>query len=79
MLRSVSVSAVSSSESTPRDRGEATMWLAIATPIIMIACLVLVVVLWVQTNIFVAIIVFGLLCAAAWYVATAMRRRTRGF
>lgn len=55
------------------------MWLAIATPIAMIACLALVVVLWVQTNMVVALIVFGLLCAAAWFVVTTMRKRRRGF
>lgn len=60
------------------DRGEATMWLVILTPVVMILCLVLIVVLWVNTNIVVALIVFGLLCAGAWAVGDRLRKRTRG-
>lgn len=55
------------------------MWLAIVIPIVMIVCLVLIVVLWVNTNMIVALVVFGLLCAAGVAVAGKLRQRSRGF
>lgn len=55
------------------------MWLVILTPVVMILCLILIIVLWVNTNIIVALIAFGLLCAGAWAVAVKLRQRTRGF
>jgi len=54
------------------------MWLAIATPIVMIACLVLVVVIWVNTNLLFALIVLGVVCAAAWAIYVRRRNRYRG-
>lgn len=53
------------------------MWIAIATPIIMIASLVLIIVLWVNTNLIVALVVFGLLAGAAIAVYTKRRNRYR--
>jgi hypothetical protein len=72
------VTLVTEGEAMTRDRGEATMWLAIATPIIMILCLILIVVLWINTNLLVALIVFGLLCGAGVAVAGKLRQRSRG-
>lgn len=55
------------------------MWLAIATPIVMMALLALIVVVWVKTNMIVALVMLGVVCAAGYYIAVQMRRRTRGF
>jgi uncharacterized membrane protein len=55
------------------------MWLAIATPIVMIACLALVIALWIATNAIVALVVFGLLCVAASFLIATRRKRSRGF
>ncbi len=54
------------------------MWLAIGTPIFMMVCLALIVVLWVYTNIIVALIVFGVLCGVGVVVVGKLRQRSRG-
>lgn len=64
---------------TSRDSGEVSMWLAIAMPIIMILCLVLIGVLWAKTGFIVAVIAFAALCSVAAAVAAKWRQHSRGF
>jgi Flp pilus assembly protein TadG len=61
-----------------KDSGAAAIWMAIAMPIIMILCLVLIAVLWAKTGLIVALVVFAALCSAGAAVAARWRQRTRG-
>jgi membrane-anchored protein YejM (alkaline phosphatase superfamily) len=62
-----------------RDSGAVAMWMAIAMPVIMILCLVLIAWLWAKTGLLVALVVFAGLCSVAAAAAARWRVHTRGF
>jgi fatty acid desaturase len=73
------VSCVRENSVISRDSGEVAMWVAIAMPIIMILCLVLVGFVWAKTGLIVALLVFAALCSAGAAVAARWRQHSRGF
>ena len=73
------VRRVRENDVTLRDSGEVSMWVAIAMPIIMILCLVLIGVLWAKTGLIVALLAFAALCSVGAAVAARWRQHSRGF
>lgn len=61
-----------------RDRGEATVWAAVAVPLLMVAAFAVVVVVWIWTGPLIAMVAFAALCSAAVAGAAAVRRHNRG-
>ena len=61
------------------DKGEATMWVAIVAPLLMIAALAVVIIVWMWTGPLIAILAFAGLCSVGAAGVAAIKRRNRGF
>jgi hypothetical protein len=59
------------------DRGDATIWLIIIVPILIVAGIALTFAVWAWTGPLIALLAFAGLCTVGASVATALQRRNR--
>ena len=57
------------------DRGDATIWLIIIVPILIVAVIALTFAVWAWTGPLIALLAFAGMCTAGASIATALQRR----
>lgn len=62
---------------TRTDRGDATIWLIIFVPILIVAGIALTFAIWAWTGPLIALLAFAGMCTAGASIATALQRRNR--
>ncbi|MGA7759009.1 MAG: hypothetical protein WBL31_19860 [Ilumatobacteraceae bacterium] len=62
---------------TGTDRGDATIWLIIIVPILIVAGIALTFAIWAWTGPLIALLAFAGMCTAGASIATALQRRNR--